>query len=289
MTEYFQCPNIRVDADELLKPSTAMPSFIQNDLKTAAPAYERDTVNLLEQLRNTWTAWAVIAAISAIGKQNGRKMTIKPFNKFDKDFNLDQNAYAAPVNGTAATPRGKPMEACSADPNTGVKAGQVLTDPQGKPYIGTGAGSDTEIRYNALMWTQPADSTGPARPGVDADEILLHEMIHGLRQMRGQSQCSGTWDNPGYDTREEFVAILVSNLYRSEKLRSGLRSDHHGFAQLSPAMSDANTFLTTGNNTDYIHNMFEEDLVFSKNLAKVQCRFNPVKLFYERYGRMFGR
>jgi hypothetical protein len=29
--------------------------------------------------------------------------------------------------------------------------------------------------------------------------------------------------------------------------------------------------------------------VFSKNLAKVQCRFNPVKLFYERYGRMFGR
>ena len=53
MTEYFQCPNIRVDADELLKPSTATPNFIQNDLKTAAPANERDTVNLLDQLRDT--------------------------------------------------------------------------------------------------------------------------------------------------------------------------------------------------------------------------------------------
>ncbi len=123
MTEYFQCPNIRVDADELLKPSAATPGFIQNDLKTAAPAYERDTVNLLEQLRNTWTAWAVIAAISAIGRQNGRKMTIKPFNKFDKNFNLDQNAYAAPVNGSAATPSGKPIEGLLSGPEHGCQGG----------------------------------------------------------------------------------------------------------------------------------------------------------------------
>ena len=107
--------------------------------------------------------------------------------------------------------------------------------------------------------------------------------------MRGQSQCSATWDNSAYDTREEFVAILVSNLYRSERLRSGLWYVHHGFAQLSPAMSDSNTFLTTGNYTDYIHHMLEEDLVFSKNLAKVGCRFNPVRVVYERCGKMFGR
>ena len=93
-------------------------------------------------------------------------------------------------------------------------------------------------------------------------------MVHGLRQMCGQSQCSGTWDNPAYDTREEFVAILVSNLYRSERLRSGLRSDHHGFAQLSPAMSDSNTFLTTGNYTDYIHHMLEEDLASRRTSRK---------------------
>jgi hypothetical protein len=290
VTEYPQCRNIRADASELLSPSASTPEFLKEELKTAASKFEQDTINQLDQLRkSSWTAWSVIAAICTVGQQKGKKMTIKPFNKLDGNFTFEQNAYAAPVDLSTATPEGKRILACGHDPARGVRAASVITDSRGQPYLGRGGGSDTEIRFNALMWQPPPGVPGAVAPGAEADEILLHEMTHGLRQMRGQMHCSGVSDNPAYDTREEFVAILVSNLYRSERGRTGLRSDHGaGSPPLSPALSDPTTFLGTGNHKDYIHQMFEEDLVFAQNLAFVRCAFNPVKIFNERYGKVFA-
>ena len=72
-------------------------------------------------------------------------------------------------------------------------------------------------------------------PGVGKDEILLHEMVHGLRQLRGTTDSHKPADAPNMDTVEEFMAIVVSNVYRSELNRPGLRADHHGFAPLPGA------------------------------------------------------
>ncbi|MBK8537955.1 MAG: hypothetical protein IPL59_24315 [Candidatus Competibacteraceae bacterium] len=119
MTKYPQCQNILVDADELLSSSalSASPDFIKEEVKTAAANFEKDTVALLEQLRrSSWSAWAVFAAIYTIGQQNGKKMTIKPFNKFDANFSFEQNAFAAPVELDKATPQGKRILACSSNP-----------------------------------------------------------------------------------------------------------------------------------------------------------------------------
>jgi hypothetical protein len=57
------------------------------------------------------------------------------------------------------------------------------------------------------------------------DEILLHELIHGLRMARGQWQPSqfGSDSLRLYGNREEFLAILLTNIYMSEKRRSPLR------------------------------------------------------------------
>ena len=290
MTEFPQCRNIRVDADELLTPSTSTPGFIKDELKTAAADFEKANIALLEQLRSSsWAAWSLLAAISALGGKTGKKMTIKPFNTLDPNFTFEQNAYAQPVDPGKATPKGKPILACSDNPKASIKAGQVLTDPQGRPYPGVGGGNDTEVRFNPLMWTPPPGG-GAVAPGAEADEILLHEMTHGLRQMRGKMLCSGVYDHPSYDTIEEFIAILVSNMYRSERGRTGLRSDHGANSPpLSPALSDPATFLNTDANMDHIHKMFEEDPVFGKNLANVRCRFNPVKIFDDQYGKIFGR
>jgi hypothetical protein len=289
VTEYPQCRNIRADAGELLTSPASTPDIIKDELKTAASGFEKTTIDMVDQLRrSSWAAWSVIAAICAVGQQNGKKMTIKPFNKFDKNFTFEQNAFAKPDDLSTATPKGQRILACGHDPDTGTRAASVLTDPTGQPFRGQGGGSDTVIRFNALMWQPPAGG-GAVAPGAEADEILLHEMTHGLRQMRGEMHCSGVLDNPSYDTREEFVAILVSNLYRSERARPGLRSDHGANSPpLSPALSDPNTFLGTGSHKDYIHQMFEEDLVFAQNLAFVQCRFNPVKIFNDRYSKLFA-
>ncbi|MBK8538320.1 MAG: hypothetical protein IPL59_26515 [Candidatus Competibacteraceae bacterium] len=279
-----------MDADELLSSSalSASPDFIKEEVKTAAANFEKDTVALLEQLRrSSWSAWAVFAAIYTIGQQNGKKMTIKPFNKFDANFSFEQNAFAAPVELDKATPQGKRILACSSNPTGTVRSASVLTDPQGQPYLGRGGGSDTEIRFNALMWVPPPGG-GAVAPGAEADEILLHEMGHGLRQMRGQMQCSGVSDNPAYDTREEFVAILIST---STGLSDGDRGCDPTTGPIPHPclpLSDSATFLSTGNHRDYIHQMFEEDLLFAKNLSNVSCPFNPVKVFFEKYGKIFG-
>jgi hypothetical protein len=278
-----------VDADEMLSPSAA-PAFLKDELKAAAADFEKSNLALLEQLRSSsWTAWSVLASIAAIGQQKGKKMTIKPFNKLDASLTLEQNAYAIPVELDKATPAGKRILACSDNPKASMKAGQAYGDAQGRAIPGAGGGSDTEIRFNSLMWTPPPGG-GAVAPGAGADEILLHEMTHGLRQMRGQMLCSGVYDHPNYDTVEEFIAILVSNMYRSERGRPGLRSDHGANSPpLSPALSDPAKFLDAESNKDHIHQMFEEDLVFATNLANVKCAFNPVKIFNDRYGKIFKK
>jgi hypothetical protein len=47
------------------------------------------------------------------------------------------------------------------------------------------------------------------------DEVLLHELVHATRKIRGvlyRMSVSG-----GYGNQEEFLATLVANMYRSEK------------------------------------------------------------------------
>jgi hypothetical protein len=85
------------------------------------------------------------------------------------------------------------------------------------------------------------------------DEVLLHELVHALRQGLGQEDNatlppprsdmglggitelegnpSTPWPAPTtitqvYNNIEEFVAILITNIYRSENRRDGLVRDH---------------------------------------------------------------
>ena len=80
-------------------------------------------------------------------------------------------------------------------------------------------------------------------PGVQKDEILLHEMVHGVRQMEGTVDFHTPLDAPHYDTVEEFMAIVVSNVYRSEMKRPGLRQDHWAFNNLPAIQEDPKKFL----------------------------------------------
>ena len=64
-------------------------------------------------------------------------------------------------------------------------------------------------------------------PGRDGDEILLHELVHGLSSLVGR--LADSMAGPaGYSNLEEFTAIVISNLYASETNRP-LRNDHGGF------------------------------------------------------------
>jgi hypothetical protein len=55
-------------------------------------------------------------------------------------------------------------------------------------------------------------------PGSLPDTVLLHEMIHGLRQIQGRDN---KWPMTGsvrdYENEEEFLAIQITNVYTSSK------------------------------------------------------------------------
>jgi hypothetical protein len=142
--------------------------------------------------------------------------------------------------------------------------------PGQPPVIGTGTGSDTEIRFSPDTFAAPGAPTGP---GAKPDEILLHEMVHGLRQMMGRAVFEQVAGNPGMDNYEEFAAIVISNVYRSELGITDLRKDHAGFSPLSGPETTAATFKSTYDR--YLSAMDIEQPGLCQNLRRVQCTFNP--------------
>lgn len=87
---------------------------------------------------------------------------------------------------------------------------------------GTGIGADVMIAYSPEQWLSPSR---PKAPGVDPDEVLFHELVHASRQLRGvmlRYPVAGGWGN-----EEEYLAIILTNLYLSEKGKP-LRAGHAG-------------------------------------------------------------
>ena len=79
----------------------------------------------------------------------------------------------------------------------------------------------------------------------------------------------------GLTNYEEFVAILVSNIYRSEKNVPGLRKDHAGFNQLAAPDTDPAQFKTKF--ASFLSNVGIEQPRFVKNLTQATAAFNPLR------------
>jgi hypothetical protein len=75
----------------------------------------------------------------------------------------------------------------------------------------------------SIIWYIPSDQT-IHRHIYRADDALLHECVHALRQIRG------LWrevDQPGWGNREELLATMLTNIYASSDGRDAdMRGDH---------------------------------------------------------------
>jgi len=250
--------------------------------------YYTDTMLLLSKLRWKWTGWAVF---TEIWRKKNKKMRIQPYNKgFESLLPTDTqqqaiqklqqnfNATAGATNWSNATPKGQTVLICGG-PNQGQQNGTL---------VGDGTGSDVVVSFSPAMWV-PGDvkaafgAANASGPGVGKDEILLHEMIHGMRQMGGTARCALVPDNPGMDTVEEFMAIVISNVYRSEMNLPGLRADHWGFAPLGDNQNTSEKFVNfnkDGATSNYkrLQQLKTEHPELCINLKKVQASFNPFQL-----------
>jgi hypothetical protein len=153
---------------------------------------------------------------------------------------------------------------------------------------GTGRGSDVSLAYSpwnwghdAYMWDATArnnfaELTGffPANPGQEAGEVLLHELVHALRAMSGRENSLPM--GRAFDTQEEFYAILVTNIYTSERgAARSLRGDHGMFAAANPQ-----EWRTDPEFQALIRSLATSQPSLVHRLARVKAAFNPFNANY---------
>lgn len=227
--------------------------------------------------------------LDAIGRA-GKAVTLTPERQPLLPGKGDANAQADPIDPVAAT-----------------KSGGTPDPPQNPPVLGTGGGSDVVLKFTAQDW-EPSSATASLKA---ADETLLHELVHAFRQAAGledsfpleapfevlrrgsgsvsqlMTQTTATRPNKHsqiYNEYEEFVAILLTNIYRSENKRIGLRRDHlGGDGELSYPLTNARNFLTVWR--PQIDRLCGEMHLLCNQLAAVECHFNPIFELYAAQNR----
>jgi len=98
-------------------------------------------------------------------------------------------------------------------------------------------------------------------------------MVHGLRQMKGRAIFEQNQRQSRMDNYEEFAAIVISNVYRSERKIPQLRKDHGGFPALTGPDAVAAAFKTTYQ--QYLTDMAIEQPQLAGTLRRVPGAFNP--------------
>jgi hypothetical protein len=143
----------------------------------------------------------------------------------------------------------------------------------------TAGGYSVIVHYDKQRWTSGGPcGPAPGRAGAAADEALLHEMLHGLRDLAGQDDNAQKLAG-GWDTLEEFYAILITNIYMSERGRMQLRKDHHGYQPLEKNLSTSTGFLTKLEHLRWLSWLVNRNAVFLRRVADVVTSFNPIRAY----------
>ena len=186
----------------------------------------------------------------------------------------DDNAEARPVPGAFVgyLPTSLPRNNRDA-----TMSGQWVRSGHPEDGVGAGRGSAVVLEYTPGMWVPGNPNSTPLATPTGAQEMLLHELVHAIRQMRGVADTRAL---ANYDSRDEFHAILVTNIYRSERKITPLRRDHHGFQPLV----NPSAFYTQPRNKLLVMDLCREMQAFTRALADVDCSFNPIRQHYVEMG-----
>jgi hypothetical protein len=232
--------------------------------------YGREVLRLLDRhIRHSATGRAIL---KEIGTASSHEAWILPYHpKNDDDYNADASA----TDVKDATSVGMPLLDSEGKPSR---------DAHGRPLGGgTGKGSDVRIHFTPDMWMPFSSgrssrfSHPPTGPGTRADEVLLHELVHACRDMRGVRYRLGV--NKHMDNEEEFLAVVITNIYLSEKGQTDLRASHRGYTILR----DPDKFL------DQTHINLQPRVLLERlrlaqftlfqSLTEIDAPFNPVRQY----------
>lgn len=214
---------------------------------TQAQHFETQVAGVLNIIKDTIAGQVLLREVMRGGL--GKAVRIIPFPNRD--------ARSLPSSEQDATPYNKPLRYPGDLPNTPQKeqAGQIVLDNKNKPILGTGYGANVTIQYHPMMWLMDSLKTGKVG-NLMPDDVLVHELLHALRMMNGLISTMDLGD-PNHSTlfgnTEEFYALLVANIYVSERngkegrgqpLRGNI-STPEKFQPLVGVKADSKTFYTT--------------------------------------------
>lgn len=186
--------------------------------KSFGPRLLIDPDTLTGPLASTWSA-VVIGNLHELDSSHTGKALLHFINTGSRpvvicpylDTKDRKNAFAGADNEPAADYPGRPLRSA--------RDGQIL--PGGS--YGLGTGSSVHVRFTPWRWTAAGNRS----------VTLLHELVHAAQEISGVIYYNAlSWY---FDTQAEFDAILVENIFRSEK-GLVLRRNHWGWKELKGPM-----------------------------------------------------
>jgi hypothetical protein len=178
---------------------SALPDAVRKFIKERDD-YLSDIPKLLDTVRWSRTGKPLFREITA---HSDKKVLIVPFQKDEQNAEVivdAEHAEDALVLGM---------------PQRDAKTGKEFHGAK----LGTGKGTDPTVLLTPSMWK------GKQGPGTFADEVLFHELVHASRIISGV-QYFGLHVDQDYENREEYIAVVLTNIYLAEKGRTKLRADH---------------------------------------------------------------
>src|SRR5215510_670231 len=115
--------------------------------------------------------------------------------------------------------------------------------------------------------------------GHAPDQVLFHELIHAHRSAAHLTPMHESLDRglAGYQDGEEFLAVVLTNIYISETKGKEMRGDYVSFDELKGPLSSSIGFFASSPQVLTILTKFSKEQEFLFNeLAKVKAAFNPL-------------
>jgi len=186
-------------------------------------------------------------------------LDIFPYSAQDARMMGVPNAYQQPKdkNWDAAGQKGAVM----------YSDGRPITANGGVRLYATGGGTGSDIHFSPDDWatsTVLSNRGFPAkgRAGQRRDETLFHEIAHALMAMAGRD--NGSIAPPGFDTKNEFWAVMATNIYSSAWNRP-LRKSHQDGTPISQADADA-LYMNYASMVDW---MCRDMAIFTRAVARL--------------------
>ena len=118
---------------------------------------------------------------------------------------------------------------------------------------------------------------------AEPHERLFHELVHALRNITETTSYKHLRGGlKGYEEVEEFIAVLVTNIYASAGGKKVLRADWKGHRRLGGAFDSSLEYFRQGSMTyPIVADFYAANKAFCLLLANIKAPFNPIRAFVE--------